>query len=100
MAGRKRVIWTPSAKQELQEILCFFRNRNGDNIYSKKLRVAFRQAERRIKDNEKTGMRYEGSDYRCVFVEKNYQLFYQITENQILIIRVWDVRRNSDDLNF
>jgi toxin YoeB len=69
-------------------------------MYGKKLRTAFQQSTKMIvRFNEiGTQVRLEKRHIRYVIVEGIYQLFYEITENQITIIKIWDVRRNPDDL--
>jgi toxin YoeB len=97
---RKRLIWLPTAKYQFNEIIRFFQKRNGNNIYGKKLRMAFRQATKMIARFNEIGTRQklEKRHIRYVIVERTYQLFYEITENQIIIIKIWDVRRNPDSL--
>jgi plasmid stabilization system protein ParE len=97
MAG-KRLTWTDSAGQELDRILHFFRERNGNSTYSKKLKSAFTDMTKIIRDCEEIGTKYDDENIRYVIVEGTYQLFYEITEKQITILKVWDARRNPDDL--
>jgi hypothetical protein len=52
-----------------------------------------------IKNDEETGMKYKEENIRYIIVEGTYQLFYEITENQITILKVRDARRNPDNLN-
>ncbi len=37
------------------------------------------------------------NDIRSIIV-KPYQLFYQVTKTEIIVITVWDGRRNPEDL--
>ncbi|MDR1142169.1 MAG: type II toxin-antitoxin system RelE/ParE family toxin [Planctomycetaceae bacterium] len=96
--ARKRLIWTDSAEQELGRILHFFRERNGNSTYSKKLKLAFTEITKMIRDYEEIGIKYNDENVRYVIVEGTYQLFYEITEHQITILKVWDARRNPDSL--
>jgi hypothetical protein len=66
----------------------------------KKLRTAFLQASKMIEMFNEIGTRQklDKRHIRYVIVEKTYQLFYEITENQIIIFKVWDIRRNPNDL--
>jgi hypothetical protein len=56
------------------------------------------QATKMIKTYEKIGTKYDDENIRYVIVEGTYQLFYEITENQIIVLKIWDVRRNPDHL--
>jgi plasmid stabilization system protein ParE len=97
---RRKLIWSEPAETQLNEILYFFYKRNGNNLYGKKLRAAFRQSTKMIARFNEIGIRQklDKRHIRYVIVEKTYQLFYEITENQIIIFKIWDIRRNPNDL--
>ncbi|MDR3199294.1 MAG: type II toxin-antitoxin system RelE/ParE family toxin [Planctomycetaceae bacterium] len=98
--AKRRLTWSIQVKQEINEIVFFFRKRNGNNMYGKKLQTACLQASKMIARFNEIGtqIRLEKRHVRYVIVEGTYQLFYEITENQITIIKIWDVRRNPVDL--
>ena len=97
MAG-KRLIWSIDAKHELNEILRFFRNRNGNNEYSRRLSQEFRLAQKRVEQNEFIGQQVDNTNLRFVVVVNTYKMFYRIESKQNTVVSVWDDRQNPDDL--
>ncbi|MDR3199292.1 MAG: type II toxin-antitoxin system RelE/ParE family toxin [Planctomycetaceae bacterium] len=96
----KQLIWTFHAENDIADILRFFRERNGNNNYGEKLLTAFQSAAELVRNNVKLGMcqSCHGRDVRFIVVEKTYQLFYEVKANRIMIIRIWDARRDPDSL--
>jgi hypothetical protein len=91
----------PWLKWVFSSCLSFFRERNGNSDYSEKLNTAFALAAGQIEDNPLIGMKHNGDEnVRSVLVMRTYRLFYKIREIEISILKVWDVRRNPDDLYF
>ena len=99
MAGKK-LNWSERAKQELKEIVRFYRQRNGNNNYGRKLLQEFREAKKRVEKEEFAGQRFEDTDLRFVIVLRTYQMFYRIGWKRNTVVAVWDGRRNPDDLKF
>jgi plasmid stabilization system protein ParE len=97
---KKQLTWSFRAENDIADILRFFLERNGNNDYGERLSKAFRGTAELVRNNVKLGMRqtFRGRDIRFIVVEKNYQLFYEVKANQVEIIKIWDARRNPDDL--
>ena len=94
----KRVIWSLRAKEERREILEYWVERTGDKTYSRKLARAFREKIKFITRNNYAGTATDIENVR-VTVCGNYLLFYEVDNEFIKILSVWDGRRNPDDLN-
>ena len=99
MAGKK-LNWSARAKRELKEIVRFYRHRNGNNEYGRKLLQEFRLAKKRVEKEELIGQRFEDTDLRFVVVLGTYQMFYRIGWRENTVVAVWDGRRNPNDLEF
>lgn len=97
MAGRE-VIWTKNSEIQLQEILEFFTKRNKSNLYSKKLYKKFRAELIAVSKNPESGIKTKLDDIRGLIIE-DYILFYEILEDRIIVLKVWDCRQNPDNLN-
>jgi addiction module RelE/StbE family toxin len=93
----KQVVWSLRAQKERKEILDYWRKRNKSNTYSKKLDKLFRESVRIIKDFPQVGKTTDEQSTRIKIV-KDYFLIYDETETQILILTVWDSRRDPDKL--
>ncbi|MDR0391859.1 MAG: type II toxin-antitoxin system RelE/ParE family toxin [Planctomycetaceae bacterium] len=100
MAGKK-LKWSPRSRREVNKIFRFFYKRNGNNDYSRKLALEFKNTAKRIEFNENTGELIEnnkGLVIRFVIVADNYKLIYRIEKEHNIVVTVWDARRNPDDL--
>jgi plasmid stabilization system protein ParE len=94
----KRIIWTNTAKKARRDILEYWINHNGSNTYSKNLSKLFR-----IKVALLQSGHYQGkpTDFKAVRVSlvRHFSIFYKVGEEQIVIVGIWDNRRNPDDLH-
>jgi addiction module RelE/StbE family toxin len=93
----KQVVWSLRAQKERKEILDYWKRRNKSNTYSKKLDNLFRESVRIIKDFPQVGKTTDEKNTRIKIV-KDYLLIYEETETQILILTLWDSRRDPDTL--
>jgi toxin YoeB len=93
----KRLIWSPRAQNDRKEILKFWQEKNKSNAYSKKLDSRFREAVKIIKDFPHIGKQTDVSNARVKIV-KDYLLFYEDTENEIVILTIWDSRQDPGKL--
>jgi len=96
--AKREVIWTKNSEIQLQEILEFFTKRNKSNIYSRKLYKKFKIELITVSNNPELGIRTRIDQIRGLIIE-DYILFYEILEDRIIILKVWDCRQNPDKLN-
>ena len=93
----KRVIWTETAKQARREILEYWIRHNSSKTYSRKLSILFKEKVALIRSQNYIGKPTNYKDVRATLVH-HFTLFYKITEQEIIIVGIWDNRRNPDDL--
>lgn len=93
----KRIVWLPDAEDDRLEILEYWYKRLGHKNFSSKLYGEFVETSRLIARNPFIGQRVEGRVERMLPV-REYLMFYRVEGNDILISRLWDSRRNPDDL--
>ncbi|RYE21241.1 MAG: type II toxin-antitoxin system RelE/ParE family toxin [Sphingobacteriaceae bacterium] len=93
----KTLIWSVKAKKDLKAIKDFYNHRNQSSIYSNKLLKELRATAVLFCKYPEVAIT---TDYNQVkgFVILDYFLFYRIFESHILILTVWDSRRNPDAL--
>lgn len=91
------IIWTAPAKKDIQQITTYWNNRNKSNAYSLKLRKILREKLVFIKAFPFVGILTNYPNARC-FIIKDYKLFYSVTKEAIIVLRVWDTRQNPDKL--
>ena len=73
------VVWTPKAKEELKEILIYWKKRNRSNAYSVKLNAeAQKVAKSLIRDPYIWPIEEDYEDVRSVLVFYNYSIFYTL----------------------
>jgi plasmid stabilization system protein ParE len=93
---RRKIEWLVDAKLDLKEILGYYIERNGSAIYSKKLNTKFNKSIQLISKNPFIGTQSDFSKVRTLITD-DYQIIYEIFDEALLIIKIWDCRRNPAD---
>ncbi|MDQ2721242.1 MAG: type II toxin-antitoxin system RelE/ParE family toxin [Bacteroidota bacterium] len=93
----KRVIWTDTAKKARREILEYWIYHNRSNTYSKKLSKLFRNKVKLLQTEHYQGKPTDFENVRVSLVN-NFSLFYKANKRNIIIMGIWDNRRNPEDL--
>ncbi len=96
--AKREVIWTKNSEIQLQEILEFFTKRNKSRLYSRKLYRKFKTELLTVSKNPELGIKTKLDQIRGLIIE-DYILFYEILDDSIIILKVWDCRQNPDKLN-
>ena len=96
--AKREVIWTKNSEIQLQEILEFFTKRNKSGLYARKLYKKFKTELITVSKNPALGIKTKLDQIRGLIIE-DYILFYEILEDRIIILNVWDCRQNPDKLN-
>ncbi|MGN6340391.1 MAG: type II toxin-antitoxin system RelE/ParE family toxin [Ginsengibacter sp.] len=94
----KQVIWTNTAKKARREILQYWIHRNGSNAYSKKLSQLIRKKVRLIQSQHYLGKPTDIENVRVSLIS-HFSLFYKVNNQNIIIVGIWDNRRNPEDLH-
>jgi plasmid stabilization system protein ParE len=93
---KRKIEWLVDAKFDLKDILNFYIERNGSAVYSRKLNTKFNKSIRLISKNPYIGIQTDIINVRSL-VTDDYQVIYEIFDHTILIIKIWDCRRNPAD---
>ena len=93
----KRVVWTKTAKKSRREILEYWIEHNGSKSYSIKLSDLFRRKIELLASQEYIGKPTDFKDVRATLVS-HFSIFYKTNRSEIIIVGIWDNRRNPDDL--
>lgn len=96
--AKREVIWTNVSEIQLQQILEFFTTRNKSGLYSRKLYKKFKTELKNASKNPDIGKKTKLNQIRGLIIE-DYIIFYEILEESIMILKVWDCRQNPDKLN-
>ena len=79
------------------KILTFYYKRNGTKTYIRKLNSAIRLSIRKLKKHSEIGVQTDVQNIRNL-IEADYNIFYEIVQEYIEIITIWDSRQNPDNL--
>ena len=96
--AKQKVVWTRNSEIQLQEVLLFFSERNKSEEYSLKLYQLFKEELEKVAINPDIGIKTKSYNIRGLIV-KNYILFYEIYDEMIMILNVWDCRQDPEKLD-
>lgn len=94
--ARYTIEWSVDARVDLLDILQFYIDRNGSSTYSRKINLNINKIVNKLKSNPFLGIR---TDYESVRIlhAGGFQIVYEILDQIVLIILIWDCRRNPED---
>ena len=94
--ARFKIDWSIEARLDLIDILDFYIKRNGSANYSIKLNAKINKSIRLLSKNPLIGKQTDYTSVRTL-VTGDYQIIYEIFNQLILIIMIWDCRRDPED---
>jgi len=92
-----KIVWSHRAKIKLYEIFKFYNERNQSNTYSSKLYKRFTKEINLLKKQPDPGIKTEIESVRGLIIN-DYIIFYQNTDDLIVVHSIWDCHQNPDDL--
>jgi len=95
--AKKEVIWSLRAQQDRLEILEYWINRNKSTLYSEKLYKLFKEATKIISEHPEVGKPTDIKGIRLKII-RDYLMIYEIHDNRIDILLIWDSRRDPKKL--
>ncbi len=93
----RKIVWGHLAQKERLQILLYWDNRNRSKSFSIKLNRLFRQDLNIVCQYPYIGKPTNKPNIRIKIV-RDYLLVYEISTENIVVLRVWDSRRNPKDL--
>jgi len=96
--AKRKIIWSQNANIKLFQILEFYTIRNGTKTYSIKLYNKFKKNLAILRSQPEIGFITDFDTIRGLIVE-DFILFYESTNDLIIIHTVWDCRQNPEDLS-
>ena len=94
--ARIKIEWSIEAKLDLFDILEFYHARNGNTVYSKKLSSKINKSLTLLSKNPLLGKQTDDSPIRAL-ITGDYQIIYEVFDKLILIVMIWDCRRDPED---
>jgi addiction module RelE/StbE family toxin len=95
--AKRKIVWTQKANEERKEILAYWIERNQSKTYSIKLNNL-------IKDTLQIAALYPDTGRKTTFenirvkIIRDYLLFYEANKTTLIILAIWDFRRNDKTL--
>jgi len=93
---RIKIEWSLEARLDLIDILELYIQRNGNSIYSRKLYLQINKSIQFLVKNPFIGKQTEDPSVRAL-ITGDYQIIYEVFDKLILIIMIWDCRRDPED---
>jgi plasmid stabilization system protein ParE len=95
--AKRKVVWSHRARIKLFEILQFYIDRNKSKRYSEKLYSRFTKELKLLIKHPELGKKTEIEGVRGLIIG-NYIIFYESTDNLIIVHTLWDCSQNPNDL--
>jgi plasmid stabilization system protein ParE len=94
--AKYKIEWSTEARIDLLTILDFYIQRNKSATYSKKLNAEINKSIKLISRNPLIGTKTDYNTVRAL-ITGDYQIIYEIFDQLLLIIMIWDCRQDADD---
>ena len=94
--AKYKIEWSTDAKSDLVDILEFYVERNESKAYSKKLNNDINKNIKLLSNNPFLGTKTD-YDFVRALITGDYQIIYEIFDQLILIVMIWDCRRAPND---
>ncbi|NJK84904.1 MAG: type II toxin-antitoxin system RelE/ParE family toxin [Bacteroidales bacterium] len=92
-----KIVWSHRARIKLYEILQFYIDRNKSKRYSEKLYARFSRELKLLIKHPDLGKKTEIEGVRGLIIG-NYIIFYECTDNLIIVHTLWDCSQNPIEL--
>ena len=94
--AKRKIVWSNRAKIRLYAILDFYIVRNKSKVYSIKLQKLISKEVNLLLKQPDLGLETSEDTTRGLIIE-NYIVYYEISDDKIIIHTIWNSRQNPDD---
>jgi addiction module RelE/StbE family toxin len=94
--AKLKIVWSNRAKKRLYEILDFYIIRNKSKTYSNKLQRLINKEVRLLIKQPDLGLKTTEDTTRGLIIG-DYIVYYEVSEDKIIIHTIWDSRQNPDN---
>ena len=94
--AKYKIEWSVEARLDLLDILGFYIERNKSAAYSNKLNSKIVRSIKLIGQNPLIGIKTEIDSVRAL-ITGDYQIIYEIHDQLIVVVMIWDCRRDPED---
>ena len=93
----REIVWSESAIRDRVSIYRFWTSNNKSATYSDRLEQLFDECARILSLFPELGIRTDIEGIRVKTI-RNYKLFYRVTNDRLVVLRLWDSRQDPDGL--
>ena len=94
--AKRKIVWSNRSRIRLYAILDFYIVRNKSIVYSIKLQKLISKEVNLLLKQPDLGLKTSEDSTRGLIIE-NYIVYYEITDDKIIIHTIWDNRQNPDN---
>jgi toxin YoeB len=95
--AKRIIVWSEDAKSELKNILEFYSYKNKSKTHSKNLYKKIQSELNLLIKQPAIGKKTDLINIRGLIID-NHIIYYEVNENHIIILSVWDTRQNPNRL--
>jgi plasmid stabilization system protein ParE len=93
--AKRKIVWSDRAQKRLYGILEFYIQRNKSNTYSQKLHKLLIKEIKILLKHPDIGLKTTEETVRGLIID-NFIVYYQMTDDKIIIHTIWDCRQDPD----
>jgi plasmid stabilization system protein ParE len=93
--AKRKIVWSDRAKKRLFGILEFYIQRNKSNVYSIKFYKLLNKEVKILLKYPDIGLKTSEDSIRGLIID-NFIVYYQVTDDKIIIHTIWDCRQDPD----
>ena len=93
----REVVWTRKAIEDRKAILLYWIQKTKSKAYSIKLNTLFIKSTNLLAKEPYIGRKTDEKNIRVKIV-RNYLVFYDVKPSQIILLTIWDSRRDTKKL--
>ena len=94
--AKRKIVWSNRTKIRLYDILDFYIARNKSKAYSIKLQKQISKEVNLLLKQPDLGLKTSEDSTRGLIID-NYIVYYEITDDMIIVHSIWDSRQNPDN---
>jgi plasmid stabilization system protein ParE len=93
--AKRKIVWSDRAKNRLYGFLKFYIERNKSKSYSIKLFKLLNKEVKLLLKYPDLGLKTSEESVRGLIID-TYIIYYEVTEDKIIIHTIWDCRQDPD----
>ncbi len=96
---KREIKWTSRALSDRTDILEYWYDRTGSVDYSVKLQELFTATTRLFSKMPDAGKEFDQARNIRFVIIKYYRIYYTYTDQDFVVLSIWDTRRNQKSFN-